>query len=248
MEEFPYFYLQLIHLEVLRMTRPKFINSILGNLQTEQGLGQSFFLGLIISASGSLMIGALHLMAIQINVEKGWQAAILFSCGCALVEAIFVRYLAIFTQWISKKKNAMWIMEWILLILFIGLSGICFWTAMTVSDNVQATITPTIAIPTFFLGMMIRFLYPSMIPFWLAWNTVLVTRKIKFKMIPFVIGVGVATVMMHALYIFAGHLVIDFLKDKSQEMMFLIGVLFLVTAFFQARRMNWEQRNIRTFE
>ena len=52
-----------------------------------------------------MVIGALHLIAIQVSVEKGWQSAVLFSCGCALVESIFVRYIVGFTQWIAKKKT-----------------------------------------------------------------------------------------------------------------------------------------------
>ena len=70
-----------------------FINFFYQNLSTELNFGKSFFLGFMISVSGSMVIGALHLIAIQISVEKGWQSAVLFSCGCALVESIFVRYI-----------------------------------------------------------------------------------------------------------------------------------------------------------
>lgn len=219
------------------MGKRTFLNSLLEKLKPDFGFGKSLVLGFVISASGSLMIGALHLIAIQINIEKGWQAAILFSCGCALVEAIFVRYVVSFTSWLAKRKNAMWILEIVLLILFFAMSIISFYAAMNISPEVKAVITPALIIPTFFLGIGIRFLYPSMIPFWLAWNAVLVTRKIRFKLLPFVVGTGVATVAMHAIYIFAGQLFVDFLSEKKEWMLYGIGWMFFLTGVFQLKRM-----------
>ena len=171
-----------------------FQKSFLKYLKSDFGLWQSFLLGLIISASGSMVLGALHLIAIQINIEKGWQAAILFSSGCAFVEALFVWYIVPFTQWLGRQKSGIRIMEWVLLILFLGMSLFCFYTAFHLSGETKNVITPMITIPTFFFGMGIRFFYPSMIPFWLAWNTVLVTRKIQFKILPFVIAVGLSLI------------------------------------------------------
>ncbi|MDB4442970.1 hypothetical protein OAU10_01205 [Saprospiraceae bacterium] len=191
----------------------------------------------MISVSGSMVIGALHLIAIQVSVEKGWQSAVLFSCGCALVESIFVRYIVGFTQWIAKKKSGNLILEWTMLILFSILTIAIFYGALNLNNNAPVLLIPPILIPPFILGMGIRFFYPSMIPFWLAWNTALVTRKIKFRMWGFVCGAGLATVMAHSAYIFAGTMFVDSLKEKSQEMLILIGVIFLITTIIQVKRM-----------
>ena len=214
-----------------------FINFFYQNLSTELNFGKSFFLGFMISVSGSMVIGALHLIAIQISVEKGWQSAVLFSCGCALVESIFVRYIVGFTQWIEKKKSGNLILEWTMLILFSILTIAIFYGALNLNNNAPVLLIPPILIPPFILGMGIRFFYPSMIPFWLAWNTALVTRKIKFRMWGFVCGAGLATVMAHSAYIFAGTMFVDSLKEKSQEMLILIGVIFLITTIIQVKRM-----------
>lgn len=223
------------------MAKRTFLDSIYQNLATKLGFGKSFFLGFVISASGSIVIGALHLFAIQISVERGWQSAILFSCGCALVEAIFVRYIVAFTQWLAKRKNGNLILEWTMLILFSILTIAVFYGAMSRNSSIPTLSLPSIMVPTFILGMGIRFFYPSMIPFWLAWNTALVTRKIQFKMWAFVIGAGLATVAMHSLYIFAGTFLVDFLKEKSQELLVVVGVMFLITTFFQVKRMFWKR-------
>jgi len=113
-----------------------------------------------------------------------------------------------------------------------------FYGAMSSNSMTPTLSMPSIMVPSFFLGMGIRFFYPSMIPFWLTWNTIFVTRKIRFRMFPFMIGVALATVVVHSIYIFAGHLFIDFLKNKTQEMLWLIGGIFLLTAFFQVRRIQ----------
>ena len=141
-----------------------FINFFYQNLSTELNFGKSFFLGFMISVSGSMVIGALHLIAIQVSVEKGWQSAVLFSCGCALVESIFVRYIVGFTQWIAKKKSGNLILEWIMLILFSILTIAIFYGALNLNNNAPVLLIPPILIPPFILGMGIRFFYPSMIP------------------------------------------------------------------------------------
>ncbi len=124
-----------------------------------------------------------------------------------------------------------------MLILFSILTIAVFYGALSTSSSTPTLSMPSIVVPTFILGMGIRFFYPSMIPIWLAWNTALVTRKIQFKIWAFVIGAGLATVVMHSLYIFAGTFLVDFLKEKSQELLMVIGLMFLLTAFFQAKRM-----------
>ena len=164
------------------MAKKTFLDSIYQSLTTDLGFGKSFFLGFMISVSGSMVIGALHLFAIQISIEQGWQSALMFSSGCALVEAIFVRYIVGFTQWVAKKKNGNLILEWTMLILFSILAIAVFYGAISTSSGTPTLTMPSILVPTFILGMGIRFFYPSMIPFWLAWNTALVTRKIQFKM------------------------------------------------------------------
>ena len=223
------------------MAKKTFLDSIYQSLTTDLGFGKSFFLGFMISVSGSMVIGALHLFAIQISIEQGWQSALMFSSGCALIEAIFVRYIVGFTQWVAKKKNGNLILEWTMLILFSILAIAVFYGAISTSSGTPTLTMPSILVPTFILGMGIRFFYPSMIPFWLAWNTALVTRKIQFKMWAFVIGAGLATLIAHSLYIFAGTLLVDFLKEKSQEILLMIGVIFLMTTFFQAKRMFWKK-------
>jgi len=119
------------------------------------------------------------------------------------------------------------------LFLFLILAIACFSYSSTA--NLDKQITP-FAIPAFFVGVAMRTVYPSMIPYWLGWNAALVSNDIVFKPIPFAIAAGIGTFIMHAGYIYAGQFAIDFLKDKGKYLMWLLGGFLLITVFLHGKR------------
>lgn len=199
---------------------------------------RSALLGFIISVIGSSAFGVLNLMAIQISLERNWQSALWFSFGCVLIEVLFVRYSVTFTRWISKNPKTRRVFEYGALLLFILLAVACF--SYSSADPLQKKITPY-AFPAFFVGVAMRTVYPSMVPYWLGWNAALISREVVFRPIPFAIAAGVGTMIMHAGYIYLGQVAIDFLKDKGQYLMWLLGVLLLVTTFLHAKRMFYKK-------
>ena len=206
----------------------------------EMGFWQSVLLGFSISVIGSSAFGVLNLMAIQISVERNWQSALWFSFGCVLVEMIFVRYSVVFTRWISRNPKTKRVFEWGALILFLLLAIACLSYSST--GSLQKDITPY-AIPAFFAGVTMRTVYPSMIPYWLGWNAALISREVTFKPIPFAVAAGIGTMIMHSGYIYLGQVAIEFLKDKGQYLMWLLGVLLLITAFLHGKRMFFEENH-----
>jgi threonine/homoserine/homoserine lactone efflux protein len=195
---------------------------------------RSLVLGFVISVIGSSAFGVLNLMVIQISVERNWQSALWFSFGCVLVETTFVRYSVVFTKWISRNPKTKKVFDWGALALFLILSIACFCYNSATSLEMEITIY---AIPAFFLGVGMRLFYPSMIPYWLGWNAALISQEVVFKPIPFAIAAGIGTFIMHAGYIYAGQLALDYLKDKGDYIMFVLGVLLLVTSSLHAKRM-----------
>ena len=194
----------------------------------------SALLGFIISVIGSSAFGVLNLMAIQISMERNWQSALWFSFGCVLIEVLFVRYSVTFTRWISKNPKTRRVFEYGALFLFLLLAVACF--SYSSADPLQQKITPY-AFPAFFVGVAMRTVYPSMVPYWIGWNAALISRDVVFRPVPFAIAAGIGTMIMHSGYIYLGQVAIDFLKDKGQYLMWLLGVLLLVTAFLHAKRM-----------
>ena len=204
---------------------------------TEMRFWESALLGFVISVIGSSAFGVLNLMAIQISMERNWQSALWFSFGCVVIEVIFVRYSVIFTRWISRNPKTKKVFDWGALILFLLLAVACL--SYSSAGPLQKNITPY-AIPAFFAGVAMRSVYPSMIPYWLGWNAALISREVTFKPIPFAIAAGLGTMIMHAGYIYMGQVAIDFLKDKGQYLMWVLGVLLLITAFLHGKRMFYK--------
>ena len=201
---------------------------------SELSFWRSALLGFLISVIGSSTFGALNLMAIQLSVERNWQSALWFSFGCVLIEVLFVRYSVTFTRWMSRNPKTKMVFDYSALILFLLLAIACFSYSSTA--NLNKEITPY-AFPAFFVGITMRTVYPSMVPYWLGWNAALISRDVTFKPIPFAIAAGIGTFLMHAGYIYAGQFAIDFLKDKGQYLMWFLGGLLLFTAFAHGKQM-----------
>ncbi len=206
---------------------------------SELSFWRSALLGFVISVIGSSAFGVLNLMAIQLSVERNWQSALWFSFGCVLIEVLFVRYSVTFTRWMSKNPKTKRVFDYGALVLFLLLAIACF--SYSASANLDKEITPY-AFPAFFVGVAMRTVYPSMIPYWLGWNAALISSEVTFRPVPFAIAAGVGTFIMHAGYIYAGQFAIDFLKDKGQYLMWVLGSLLLVTAFLHAKRMFFGKR------
>ena len=195
---------------------------------------RSWVLGFVISVIGSSAFGVLNLMAIQISVERNWQSALWFSFGCVFVEVIFVRYSVVFTKWISRNPKTKKVFDWGALLLFLILSIGCFTYSSAANLEMEITLY---AIPAFFLGVVMRLFYPSMVPYWLGWNAALISQEVVFKPIPFALAAGLGSLIMHAGYIYAGQFALEFLKDKGEYLMWILGVLLLATAVLHAKRM-----------
>jgi len=204
------------------------------NAESDLNFRRSVALGFIISVLGSSAFGVLNLMAIQISVERNWQSALWFSFGCVLIEIIFVRYSVVFTQWVSRNPKTKRVFDWGALLLFLILAIASLSYSSSASLNMQLT---PYAIPAFFVGVVMRIIYPSMIPYWLGWNAALISNEVVFKPIPFAIAAGVGTMIMHSGYIYAGQFAIEFLSDKGQWIMWTLGVLLLIAAGIHAKRM-----------
>ena len=207
---------------------------VLSSDDTDLSRRRSWALGFIISVLGSATFGVLNMVAIQLTIERNWQSALWFSFGCVLVETVFVRYSVVFTKWISRNPKTKKVFEWGALVLFIILSFVCFSYNSSAGLNFDRQLYE---IPAFFLGVVMRLLYPSMIPFWLGWNAALISQEVVFKPIPFAVAAGLGTFIMHAAYIYAGQFALDFLEGKSEFLMWGLGILLLITAVLHGRRM-----------
>lgn len=197
---------------------------------------KSFLLAFAISVIGSMGVGALNVAAVQVSALHGMYFAFGFSLGCTVAEIVFVRYTAILTAYFAQNKKTKQVFEWLSLIILLVLAFNCFFSGeKNISEASNILIHPNMN--GFFLGTLLRILTPTMVPYWLGWKAVIIGNGIQYHAVPFALGAGVGTILMHSFYILAGQYALDLLGSNVQYLGIVVGILLLLSAALQAKRM-----------
>jgi threonine/homoserine/homoserine lactone efflux protein len=195
-----------------------------------------FLWGMMISFLGTLPMGTLNIMGMQLSIEEGIKQAYLFSAGVILVEMIYVRISLVGINWVRRQEKLMRWMQWITLAIVLALAAGSFVAAMHPSDAEKNVILQNNIHRTLF-GMAMCAINPVQIPFWFGWSTVLFTKQIlqpvNNQFNSYIFGIGLGTFFGHTLFIFGGRLVAERLSNSEAYMNWIIGIIFCVTAVLQ---------------
>jgi threonine/homoserine/homoserine lactone efflux protein len=193
--------------------------------------------GLMISFIGSLPLGTLNVMAMQIGIYETIQKAMLFSLGSLLVEMIYVRISLVGINWINKQKKLMDIMQWITFGIVVLLAIASFYAAMQTpsgQENVGNNPLAKYSMNRFLLGVFMCAINPVQIPFWFGWSTVLFSKKIlepvKAQYNYYIVGIGLGTLAGNCIFIFGGKYLVSRIANSQQYLNWVIGGIFAVTA------------------
>jgi threonine/homoserine/homoserine lactone efflux protein len=205
-------------------------------------------IGMVISLIGSLPLGSLNVAALKVYLEQGLYNAILFSVGVAIVEVVYVRISLEAMKWILANKKWFKIMEWVTVVIFIGLALYTF-----LSNTNQSSATgfkavseaPVIDIKWFFLGLFLCAINPVQIPFWFLWSTYLVSSK---KLEPkreqynfYCIGIGIGTLLGEGIYMFGGDFLVQKVGANQAQINNFVAVVFLITAALQLYKLLFKK-------
>ena len=190
---------------------------------------------MLISALGTLPLGTLNIIAMQLSVAEGYIKACYFAVGVALVEIIYVRISLVGMDWVRKRKNLFKWLDWIAVLVVAALAMASFIAA----SKPQATHNAIISnqMNRFLFGLMLSAINPVQIPFWFGWSTVLFTKKV-LESNPkhynfYIIGIGLGTLIGHSVFIFAGQLFAKTLESNANIVNYVIGGVFTITAIIQ---------------
>jgi threonine/homoserine/homoserine lactone efflux protein len=196
-----------------------------------------FVIGSGVSFMGAISVGTLNLGALQISLVNGPKAGMLFSLGAITAEMGFVLLSLLGVEWIQRQKAVFRFIEWstVLLIILLAVGSVY------AATHPQAKPTGNIFLPTnlspFVVGMSMRLLFPTMIPFWLGWNTILFSRNILLPKasyyLVYVPSTGVGTFLAHLVYIKGGDLATTTYQKYQVPINWVIGGIFFVTAVAQ---------------
>ena len=133
-----------------------------------------FAAGLLISFIGTLPFGVLNLTAFRLAHQHGIQQAVLFGTGATLVEVIYIRLTLSGNAWIFRQP---WIskLTWVSIVVLACLTLSSFWNAVS-PPTVYATTDSTMS--SLAQGFMLSAVNPLQIPFWLGWNSVMMSKAI----------------------------------------------------------------------
>ncbi len=198
---------------------------------------------MLISFLGSLPLATMNVAAIQISISEGITSAIFFSLGSLLVEMIYVRISVVAISWIQRQKKLFRILEYVTLLIVLALAASSFYAALHPEEQKNVVLSSTL--PKFLLGAAMCAVSPGQIPFWLGWSTVLFTKKILLprndNYNAYIAGIGIGTFIGNCLFIFGGMLIANSIKKNQHIVSWVIGGIFLATAFFQVWQM-WHRK------
>jgi threonine/homoserine/homoserine lactone efflux protein len=198
-----------------------------------------FFIGMLISFLGSLPLATMNVAAIQISISEGIISAMLFSLGSLTVEMVYVRISVVAISWIQRQKKLFRILEYVTLLIVLALAASSFYAALHPGQQKNVVLSSTL--PKFLLGAAMCAVSPGQIPFWLGWSTVLFTKKILLprndNYNAYILGIGIGTFTGNCLFIFGGMLIANSISRNQDIVSWVIGGIFLATAFLQVWQM-----------
>ncbi|AWG21328.1 hypothetical protein FFWV33_07195 [Flavobacterium faecale] len=195
-------------------------------------------IGFTVSFLGSLPLGFLNVVGLEVYSTLGLQAVSWFILGIIAIECIVAYYTLIFANELVQNKK---LMKWI------DIFGIFFFLAIAVVFYEQGEATQEgggylqgyLNWPMFWFGVFLNCLNFLQIPFWLAWNLYFINGKfiVTDKALKFYyVGgtmVGVYVGMLSIIY---------FLDKISKQIAFVteyllpivLPIFFLVMAVYQS--------------
>lgn len=201
---------------------------------------RNFFIGFAVSFLGSLPLGYLNLVGLDIYTNSGLEPLIHFLLGIISVEIFVIYYTLLFSsQLVANEK----LMKWIDIfgVFFLLLVSYMFYTSPLAENSNSSISEKYFGYPMFVVGVILNCLNFLQIPFWAAWNLYLLNanyvvlgRNLKYF---YVLGTSIG--------IFGGMLtVVFFLHSISQQVGFIkqylipifIPLFFMLLAFLQANK------------
>ena len=198
---------------------------------------KNIFFGFIVSFLGSLPLGYLNIIGVEIISELGINSLLFYLLGVIVVEAIVIYLTVIFANQLAENKKLMKAIDFFAIFFFLMLAYLFYANSNPAAEK-NNYLEDYVNYSPFLIGLVLCGLNFLQVPFWLGWNLYLLNAKsisldgqLKFY---YVFGTLVGT--------FFGMLaVIVFLDSLSQStpsfskyiMPIVIPLFFVVLAFIQ---------------
>ena len=131
----------------------------------------TFFIGLILNFIGYIPPGNINLSLVQLAINRGIKQALLFICAFSCIEFIFTFFIMHAADWLHHQLHLDTIIDLVMIALFTILGTI---TWVNRNKPVKTSYSDTESIK---YGILLGFLNPMQIPFWLIAGTYVITHE-----------------------------------------------------------------------
>ncbi len=159
----------------------------------------TFFLGALANFIGYLPPGNINLTLVQITINRGLKQALHFIIAFSCVEFFFTFFIMHAAEWLSQQVKLDTIIDWVMVVLFFVL-GIVTWLNRNKPPKKNYSNRSSIK-----YGILLGFLNPVQIPFWMITGTYLITHNwiLIGRLALIVFSLGSACGAFLALFLFA---------------------------------------------
>ncbi|AYL98707.1 LysE family transporter [Mucilaginibacter celer] len=131
----------------------------------------TFFIGLIANFIGYIPPGNINLTLVQITINRGIKEAVRFITAFSAVEFFFTYFIMHAARWLSGQLSLGTIIDWVMFVLF-SVMGYITWIHRNTPPKTNYSEHASIK-----YGILLGFLNPMQIPFWMVTGTYLITHE-----------------------------------------------------------------------
>jgi hypothetical protein len=198
---------------------------------------KNILVGFIVSFLGSLPLGYLNILGIEILSKWGINPLVEYLFGVIVVEAFVIYFTVIFSNKLAQNRRLMKFIDFFA-IFFLLLIACLFYVYSNQSVQDHNYLEEYIQYSPFLIGMVLCGLNFLQIPFWMAWNLYLLNanyivliQRLKFH---YILGTLVGTFFGMFAIIIILESISQQLLDYSQKLIpIIIPLFFIGLAVFQ---------------
>lgn len=198
---------------------------------------KNILVGFLVSFVGSIPLGYLNVIGLQIYNKLGINNVILYLFGVISIEAFVVYFTLIFSERLSNQRKLIKIIDG-LSIFFMLLLAYSFYSQSHTGTSSSDMTTEYFDFYPYLIGMIFSIFNFIQIPFWIGWNLYLIHGKFisverNYKLL-YVLGALIGTYLGMLALILGLNLVVEN-SEKISKYFFstLIPLFFQAMAFFQ---------------
>ncbi len=191
----------------------------------------TFFIGVIANFIGYIPPGNINLSVVQLVINRGIKQALQFIIAFSCVEFFFTYFIMNAADWLAQQVNLSTAIDWVMVALF-GTMGVITWMHRKKSPKPKKNESRD----SITYGILLGFLNPVQIPFWMITGTYLITHEWietgRLALVIFSVGSAAGAFLCLFIYAKSARYVKDKLDLSNRAINTGIAILFFAFAAY----------------